>query len=228
MHPIERLRYVARSGWAGPAALGAEAAYALADLADHEAAAVLPACRRLIERNPGCAPLWWVAAHLLTAGDLVAEAARCARALEDDPTDGVLQVERSARRLAEHGAVAEVAVAEAVVVEVDALGPGGMVVGGHSAALLRAARDLGTDVWLAAGVGRALPARLWEALQWRMAQPPRRGPTSFFDDDEPSAPTSMCDLDGVGWVVGPSGRRPLDEALRAVSCPEPPELLSRW
>ena len=64
MHPIERLRYVARAGWAPPAVLAAEAAWALGDLALHEETAVLPACRRLLDRHPGCGPLWWVAALL--------------------------------------------------------------------------------------------------------------------------------------------------------------------
>ncbi len=93
VHPIERLRYVARAGWAPPAVLAAEAAWALGDLALHESSAVLPACRRLLDRHPGCGPLWWVAARMLTAGDPAEEAERCVDLLESDPTPDLLREE---------------------------------------------------------------------------------------------------------------------------------------
>ncbi len=85
MHPIERLRYVARAGDADPALLAEEAAEALGSLA-REPRALVPACRRLLEFHPTCGPLWWVCARLLVADDL-REAARVAvELLMDDPT----------------------------------------------------------------------------------------------------------------------------------------------
>src|SRR6202044_1741336 len=127
MHPIERLRYVARAGWAPPAVLAAEAAWALGDLALHESAAVLPACRRLLDRHPGCGPMWWVAACILTAGDPVAEGEACADALEGDQTDELLdEALPPGARIVRRGGVSDVASADIVVVQVDAFGPGGM------------------------------------------------------------------------------------------------------
>ncbi|MHB8593461.1 MAG: hypothetical protein ACYDB3_03900 [Acidimicrobiales bacterium] len=232
MHPIERLRYVARAGWAGPAELGAEAAWALAELTEHEPAAVLPACRRLLERNPSCGPLWWVAARLITAGDCVAEAERCAGLLEDDPTARQLEdALTEGARVGRHGGMGEVASADLVVVETDAMGPTGMVVDGDDCAMLEAARVAEVDVWVQAGTGRVLPARLWDALLQRLEVPPPRTVrvgSPVFDAGGRRHPPAVVDLRGVTRVVGPKGARPVRDALGLGDCPEPPELLSRW
>ncbi|HWD23845.1 MAG TPA: hypothetical protein VG368_00110 [Acidimicrobiales bacterium] len=85
MHPIERLRYVARAGDADPGLLAQEAADALGTLGG-DARALVPACRRLLEFHPSCAPLWWVCARLLVASDLRQAADLAAQLLYDDPT----------------------------------------------------------------------------------------------------------------------------------------------
>lgn len=229
MHPIERLRYVARSGWGGSADLGAEAAYALAELAEQEPAALLPACRRLLERNPTCGPLWWVAARLLCAGDAWAEAVRCARLLEDDPTEELLEVELHGRRCVRHGGVSEAASADAVVLVADALGPDGMVVDTDDVGLLEAARAVETEVWLSAGMGRVLPLRLFGALRARAdsARPPSRTAASASFHHVVSSAV-VVELSGVTKVAGPTGVLSLSRALAACDCPEPPELVARW
>ncbi len=115
------------------------------------------------------------------------------------------------------GSFSDVAGADLVVVTVDALGAGGAVVDGSGAALLAAAVELGVPAWAVAGVGRLLPPRLWGALAGRLdVVPPagRHGP-------------EVVPLRGITSVVGPEGTRPLDRALAAASCPEPPELLGR-
>lgn len=229
MHPIERLRFVARSGWGGPGDLGAEAAYALAELAEHDPPALLPACRRLLERNPTCGPLWWVAARVLCAGDAWAEATRCAHLLEDDPTAELLEVELHGRRSVSHGAVAEAASADVVLVSAHAIGPGGMVVDGDDRGLLEAARAVEADVWVVGGMGRVLPPRLWQALadRARMSRPPARTAASAFF--EPAAPaTAVVELDVVRKVAGPTGVQAPPAAIAACDCPEPPELTARW
>ena len=66
MHPIERLRHVARAGDMDASLLAEEAAIALGGLA-FEPRALVPATRRLLEFHPSCAPLWWVCAELLAA-----------------------------------------------------------------------------------------------------------------------------------------------------------------
>jgi hypothetical protein len=217
VHPIERLRYVARAGWGAPDVLAAEAAWALADLAVREGPAVLPSCRRLLDRHPGCGPLWWVAARILTAGDPVAEGERCAEALESDQTDELLDEALPAgARVVRRGGVGEVAAADVVVVAVDALGVGGMVVDGDVLGLLEAARVVEVPVWVEAGVGRILPPRLWEALDRKLAS------TTGFRSGV------AVDLAAVERVVGPLGAQTLRLALAATDCPEPPELLAHW
>jgi len=217
VHPIERLRYVARSGWGAPDVLAAEAAWALADLADREAPAVLPACRRLLDRHPGCGPMWWVAARILTAGDPVTEGERCAEALECDGTDELFDEALPAgARIVRRGGVSDAASADIVVVTVDALGPGGMVVDADILGLLEAARVVEVPIWVEAGVGRILPPRLWEALTTKLASA-----TGIHTG-------VMVELTGVERVVGPTGAQPPRVALAGTDCPEPPELLARW
>lgn len=229
MHPIERLRFVARAGWGGPAELGVEAAYALAELAEEEPPALLPACRRLLERNPACGPLWWVAARLLCAGDPMAEAARCAEALEDDPTEEQLHAALSGRRAVRHGGVAEAASADVVLVATSAVGPGGMVVDGDDEGILEAARTVEAEIWALSGVGRLLPARLWQALCARLERPApaaRTAASAYFD--QVPAPGVVVAMEGVSQVAGPGGVATLADALARCDCPEPPELLSGW
>ncbi|MDR3649631.1 MAG: hypothetical protein P4L20_11110 [Acidimicrobiales bacterium] len=217
MHPIERLRYVARSGWAPPAVLAAEAAWALGDLSLHEESAVVPACRRLLDRHPGCGPLWWVAARILTAGDAVEEAERCADLLESDPTSDLLREDLAGeRRAVRHGGVGDVASADVVVVGVDAMGPGGLVIDADDLGVMESARVLEVPVWAEAGVGRMLPPRLWEALVHRLeaAHVPRSG--------------CVVSLEGIDKVAGPTGVQSVPVALAGSDCPEPGELLARW
>jgi hypothetical protein len=85
VHPIERLRYVARAGDVDPGELAIEAAGALAGLARDPRALVVSA-RRLIEFHPRCAPLWWVAARVLAADDPRTEAEACIDELRGDLT----------------------------------------------------------------------------------------------------------------------------------------------
>jgi hypothetical protein len=197
--------------------LAAEAASALAALARHEAPAVLPACRRLLDRHPGCGPMWWMAARVITAGDPVMEAEFCADALETDPTDGLLdEALPSGARVVRRGGVGEVASADLVVVQVDALGGDGMVVDGDVLGLLEAARVVEVPVWVEGGVGRALPPRLWEALVRKLSA--KAGEHTGV----------VADLAVVEKVVGANGAQSVAVALAGTDCPEPPELLARW
>ncbi len=89
MHPIEHLRFVARATGADAGLLVQEAAQALA-VFDRDPAALVTACRRLLTRQPGVGPLWWMASRLVTAGD----ARDAARSVVDDLAD-----DRTAREL---------------------------------------------------------------------------------------------------------------------------------
>jgi len=68
MHPIEHLRYVARATGADPVSLVSETAQALRGLRSEPAGLVL-AARRIVERHPTCAPLWWLCASVLAASE---------------------------------------------------------------------------------------------------------------------------------------------------------------
>ena len=67
-HPIERLRWAARHDGDGPRLAGLHAVRALAGFTG-DPAGLVTACRRLVQRQPAMAPVWWVAARLLVTPD---------------------------------------------------------------------------------------------------------------------------------------------------------------
>ena len=85
MHPIERLRYVARATDDGPTLLVREAAGALASFSA-DPAALVTACRRLVDRQPQAAAIWWLAARVLASPEPDAEAWIAAGELDADDT----------------------------------------------------------------------------------------------------------------------------------------------
>ncbi|MDQ6697260.1 MAG: hypothetical protein M3Z46_07360 [Actinomycetota bacterium] len=89
MHPIERLRYVARASGVDPGMLVQEVAGALAGFAS-EPAALVTACRRMVDRHPASGPVWWLCARVLTAGDPRHEAWQAVEDMDDDPTTAEL------------------------------------------------------------------------------------------------------------------------------------------
>lgn len=92
MHPIERLRYVARSGGADHGALAEETARALAGFTD-DPSGLVTACRRIVDRHPTSGPMWWLASKVLASNDPRAESVRCVTTLQDDPTAAALAYE---------------------------------------------------------------------------------------------------------------------------------------
>jgi hypothetical protein len=85
VHPIERLRYVARASGADQALLVRETAHALAAFHD-DPAGLVAAVRRIVDRHPTSGPLWCLCARVLTAPDAYAEAWRAVDEIDDDPT----------------------------------------------------------------------------------------------------------------------------------------------
>ncbi len=92
MHPIERLRYVARAGGADHGTLAEETARALAGFVD-DPTGLVTACRRIIDRHPTSGPMWWLASRVLATNDPRAEAFASVSALQDDPTPAALAYE---------------------------------------------------------------------------------------------------------------------------------------
>jgi hypothetical protein len=93
MHPIEHLRHVARASGADPALVAREAAAALADIAESDAAGLVPGCRRLVDRHLTSGPIWWLSARILGAAEPSGAALKAAAELEDDQTDRHLAAE---------------------------------------------------------------------------------------------------------------------------------------
>jgi hypothetical protein len=92
MHPIERLRYVARATDDASSMLVREAAGALASFSS-DPAALVTACRRLVDRQPHAAPIWWLAARVLAAAEPADEAWIASDELDDDHTPMMLRNE---------------------------------------------------------------------------------------------------------------------------------------
>ena len=89
MHPIERLRYVARASGGDQRMLVRETAGALRGLG-FDPAGLVVACRRIVERHPYSGPLWWLCASVLASPDPYKCAAALADDLEADPTPDVI------------------------------------------------------------------------------------------------------------------------------------------
>jgi hypothetical protein len=261
VHPIERLRYVARAQGAGPGDLTLAAARALGGLS-HDHAALVTGCRQMVDRHPAIGPLWWLSARLLTAEDPDGEAWAASELVEQDPTprllaaelpddatvvvigwpellgpalhrradlrvlavdcfgegralrDSLTRAEVETVEVGESGLGAAVADADLVVLEALALGPDGFVAASGSRAAAAVARHARVAVWLACGVGRALPGPLWSALQQRLEDV-----GDPWDADEEVVPADLVDL-----VVGSWGRGNVTDALDHAGCPVAPEL----
>ena len=171
MHPIERLRHVARVSGADPALVATEAAGALASMASVDPVGLVPACRRLIERHVTSGPVWWVCARVLSGSDQSAAARRAAAELDADRTDRVLAGELpdgasativgwpdvTGMALRSRGDI------EALIVDV----------GGEGSALARRLRDSGSDcdVVPESGVGPAATVSDIVILEALMASP---------------------------------------------------------
>ncbi len=84
MHPIERLRWIARADDESGQTIACEAAWTLGELGASEPPAVLTASRRLVERHPACGPLWWACAHLVASEDPFETGRRVAAELLSD------------------------------------------------------------------------------------------------------------------------------------------------
>ena len=89
MHPIERLRYVARAHGASHSVMVEETAAALRSFG-RDPQGLVTACRRIVDRQPSSGPLWWLAARTLTAPDPITEAQLAAAEIEDDRTPRAL------------------------------------------------------------------------------------------------------------------------------------------
>jgi hypothetical protein len=265
VHPIERLRYVARASGADQALLVRETAQALASFHD-DPPGLVAAARRIVDRHPTSAPLWWLCARVLTAPDSYDEAWEAVDQISDDGTptelayalppdstacvigwpelvgdalprrgdvevlavDSLGEGSGLVRRLMHAGidAVdvptsgmgAAVASSDVLLLEAVAAGPEGFVAVSGSLAAAAVARHAEVPVWVTVGVGRWLPARMWQALADRQAT----RPSDPWDMDEEVVPFSLVDR-----VCGPAGLEAPADAVKRTDCPVAPELFDR-
>jgi len=249
MHPIERLRMVARAAGEGPALLAQEAAGALVAFGD-DPAGLVTACRRLVDRQPTCGTIWWLAARVLSATDATAEAWAALDELEGDPTPTVL-----AEGLPDGVVVTSVGLGEQVMaalcrrgdVEVLVLQRTGTVTRDVPLTGVAAAVEASGLVLIdadAAGPGgfvgpagsraAAAVARHASVPVWAVAGVGRVLPGALWDalvarlaaDDEPwLALDEVVSPDLVDRVVGPAGVGEVAPALHRAGCAVAPELL---
>lgn len=214
MHPMERLRAVARSEGASPGLLVREAAGALAALGS-EPAGIVTACRRLVERHPTVGPVWWLASRVLCAADPVAEAWLVAREVDADPTVGHLVA-----ALPDEATVVLLGWPEQVADAVRRRGDVTVLLvssGGESAGLAPRLRRTGIEVHEVddCGVGAAVASADLVVLEALAA-----GPARFVATAGSAAATAVAAARGVPvWVAAGAGRALPDPLWAAVERP---------
>ena len=100
-----------------------------------------------------------------------------------------------------------------VLLESECIGPDAALAASGSRAAAATGREAGIPVWMVGGVGRQVPARMWDGVMDRVD----RGEP--WDREFESVPLRLVDR-----LVTPVGLRTPDEAQRSVDCPVAPEL----
>ena len=99
-----------------------------------------------------------------------------------------------------------------LLVEVVAASPDELLVAEGTADVIATLARPGLVVWMVAGIGRVLPARLFEAMMRTMGDPEDRG-------------LELLDVQIADRIAGPTGLVRPDQLARRVDCPVAPELL---
>lgn len=256
MHPIERLRYVARARGAPPSELGWEAARALMSVTIDDPVALVTGCRRLVDRHPSVGAIWWLAARVLVAADPLAEAHAAAEELDADetarhlavalPDDATVTVvgwaEQCAAALRRRGDLDVLLVEggysgwDEEVTYVPASGLGAAVA--SSSLVLVEASALGPDGFVAPAGSRAAAAVASHAGLdvWVVAGAGRVLPSRLWEalqarleasGDPWDANEEIVPLELATHVAGPAGVGAAAEAPKRADCPIAPELLRR-
>ena len=116
----------------------------------------------------------------------------------------------------DRGVAPAATVAGVVLLEAHAAGPGGLLAAPGSHAAAAVASRSGVPVWAVCGVGRVLPAALWEAALGRLDA----SGLEPWERDVELVPAGLLDS-----VIGPTGSVPAEEGLAATTAPACPELL---
>lgn len=244
MHPLERLRYVARNPLGPVEPLIEESAAALSSFSD-DPRGLLTSCRSLLERRGHCGPLVWLAARMVASMDAHDEAIDIVEAMDCDTSGWMLSDalcalgdDFNALKVVAVGEISAIDTilyvtpdwnctgpedpsrateADVAVVASDCAGPSEALVPAEALPVVEVARDAGTPVWLYTGAGRMLPEAMWDAMSKR-----------FVPDDLSDLGLSVLDLGRfVTSVVTPSGLHTPAEAARQSDCPVVLELFAQ-
>lgn len=157
--------------------------------------------------------------------DVISEALRRRGDVEVLVVDWASEGHQFVRRLRERGSEADLVpesgvgpaavVADLILIEAQAAGPGGVLAAPGSMAAAAVATHQQVPVWAATGVGRVLPGPLWDAMVNRL-------------DDTGSEPwdrsVEVVPAGLISSVVGPEGAMETEAGLAAATCPPAPEL----
>jgi hypothetical protein len=191
---MEYLRHVAGAQGADARDLVHESAWALGAMASDPQALVL-IVRRLVDKHPTCAPLWWLGSQVLASTEPAARLHELTAVYADDPTDMLL--EEYLGGLGEAGS-------DEVGPIVEALGCG--TDDGRAEVLVNADSDGGAGAVLVVRRGTVLPRDLWRAMK-------DRAPAGTWIVEPSRFPTIV----GPFGVVGPEH---LDLIPECGPCPE--------
>jgi hypothetical protein len=112
-----------------------------------------------------------------------------------------------------------------LLVPAAAIGPATALVAAGVTQLLDELAPSTREIWLVGGVGRVLPARLYDAALAATRAPdtdvPERAAYDEIDDPAPE----ICSLERFDRVAGPRGVEPAVDATARPDCPIVPELL---
>lgn len=197
MHPIERLRYVARAGSAPDRILVAESVPAFAAFVDSPGA-LLISLRQLIARQPESPGLVVLGARMLSALDPIDTAWAFVDELESERTEYVAD---------------ELAINEAggiEIIETLASSTGLLLCPPGADSWIAEARQLGRSVAAITPLGSRLPTLLWDGFIQRSTA------------GNVGAPLELIETDRVDELVGPDGI--YDRASWSADCTDVVEL----
>ena len=226
-HPLEQLRFLARSWDADEELPMTEVAAVLDQLATESPGSLLQACRRLIEYFPAAGPVWWLSARVLSAADPAEAVWQAADELSEDPTGRMFAdalppsvtvglpghsraVALALRRRPDVTVEKKPGRADLVVVTALAGGPADLLVSARAEAAIGHAVKSGKPVWALVARGVLLPQGLWEQLLLRV---------------QASGGCGVLSARTFSAGVSDSGKGAIDAVLSGPTCPAVAELL---
>jgi hypothetical protein len=246
VHPIERLRYVARASGADQDVLVRESAGALAALG-FDPAGLVTACRRIVDRHPTSGALWWLCARVLTATDPTREGWRAAEEIEADGTAGSLGAALPDDATvvvvgwpelavdgqgAASGFVRRLHRADVEAVEIRSSGTASAVLAAQVVLVEAVAAGPSGMVaaagsYAAAAVARHAGVPVWGVVGIGRLLPRRMWEALLerLDADDPwDADVEFVPIELLDALAGPAGVESVEDGLRRVSAPVAPEL----